>query len=205
MNLIVNTKNRQYTSPLREEQAQSTRDRILDATSRLLARGLAGLSIPAIAREAGVSVPTVYRNFGTKQGLFEAIYPYAIRRARTGELKPPTSIEDFRDGVRIVFERFESFDELDRAAVASHGAEEVRHANIEARLATAREVADTIAPELSADDRERLARLGILLTMSASARMLREHLGLSLDEAVADVDWTIRAVIAGRMAKEGGR
>jgi hypothetical protein len=41
--------------------------------------------------------------------------------------------------------------------------------------------------------------------MSASARMLREHLGLSLDEAVADVDWTIRAVIAGRMAKEGGR
>jgi AcrR family transcriptional regulator len=198
MKPVVNTKGRSYESPLRNEQAQETRDRILAATGRILARGIAELSIPAIAREAGVSVPTVYRNFRTKRDLLNAIYPYAIRRARAGELRMPTSIDDYRDGVRVIFERVDSFDDIDRAAVASPGAEEVRRLSMDSRITMARKVANTIAPELSAEDRERLARLGILLTTSASARMLREHLGLSLDEAVDDVDWAIRAVIAGR-------
>lgn len=204
MKPIVNRRSRPYQSPLREEQAQNTRDRILDATGRLLARGLAGLSIPAVAREAGVSVPTVYRNFRTKQDLFEAIYPYAVRRARTGELKAPTSIADFRDGVRILFERFESFDDIDRAAIASRGAEEIRHATMGARVAMARRIADAIAPELPPEDRERLARLVIVLTMSATARMLREHLGRSVDEAVDDIEWAVGTVIAGRTAKRDG-
>lgn len=204
MKPLVNRRIRRYQSPLRDEQAQNTRDRILDATGRLLAGGLAGLSIPAIAREAGVSVPTVYRNFRTKQDLFEAIHPYAIRRARTSELKPPKSIADFRDGVRIQLERFESLDDLDRAAIASRGAEEVRHATMEARIGIARQVAEAIAPELSPKDRERLARLVIVLSMSATARMLLEHLGRSVDEAVDDIDWAVRAVIAGATRGPGG-
>lgn len=198
MKHIVNRKSRPYRSRLREEQAQSTHDRILDATGRVLASGIASLSIPAIAREAGVSVPTVYRIFGTKRGLLDAIYPYAIRRARAGELRLPTSIEDFRDGVRVIFQRLESFDDIDRAAIASPGAEEVRHSGMESRLAVSRKMAEAIAPDLSVEDREHVARIGILLTMSASARMLRDHLGLSLEEAVDEVDWAIRAVIAGR-------
>jgi AcrR family transcriptional regulator len=202
MKPIVNSRSRPYQSRLREEQAQSTHDRILDATARVLAGGFASVSIPAIAREAGVSVPTVYRIFGTKRGLLDAIYPYAIRRARTGDLRLPTSIEDYRDGVRTIFERLESFDEIDRAAIASRGAEEVRHSSMDARLAVSRKVAETIAPDLSVEDREHLARIGILLTMSASARMLRDHLGLSLEEAVDEVDWAIRAVIAGRSRRE---
>ena len=148
-----------------------------------------------------MSIPTVYRNFKSKRELLEAIYPYAIRRARTAELKPPRSIADFRDGVRTIFERLESFDDIDRAAMASRGAEEVRHLNIDARVAMARQIVETIAPALSADDRERLARLVIVLTMSATARMLRDHLGRSVDEAVDDVDWAVRAAIAGRTAK----
>jgi AcrR family transcriptional regulator len=198
MKPLVNKRSRPYRSRLREEQAQSTHDRILDAAGRVLASGIASVSIPAIAREAGVSVPTVYRIFGTKRGLLDAIYPYAIRRARTGELRLPTSIEDFRDGVRVIFERLESFDDVDRAAIASPGAEEVRHSGMESRLAISRKMAEAIAPDLSAEDREHVARLGILLTMSASARMLRDHLGLSLEEAVNEVDWAMRAVIAGR-------
>lgn len=198
MKSLANRRARRYQSPLRAGQAQDTRDRILEAALRVMAGGLAGLSIPAIAREAGVSVPTVYRNFANKQDLLDAIYPYSIRRARTGELTIPTSIEGFRDGVRVVFERADSFDEVARAAAASRGAEEVRHRSMETRVATLRQVADAIAPGLSPEDREHLARLGVLLTTSASARMLRDHLGLSLEEAVDEVEWAMRAVIAGR-------
>ena len=198
---IANSQDRPYRSPLREEQAQGTRDRILEAALRVLANGIAGLSIPAVAREAGVSVPTVYRNFRTKRDLIEAMYPYSIRRARTGELKPPTSIADFGDGVRLIFERVESFDDIERAAIASRGAEEIRHLTIESRLALSRQVAEAIAPRLSDEDRERLSRLVIVLTMSATARMLREHLGLSVDGAVDDVEWAVRAVIRGRSSE----
>ncbi len=199
MNHLGNAGTRPYRSPLRQEQAQSTHDRILDAAARVLAGGIASVSIPAIANEAGVSVATVYRIFGTKRGLIDAIYPYSIRRARTGPLRPPSSIDDFRAGVRVIFERLESLGEIERAAMASQGAEEIRHASMEARLATARAAAEAIAPALPAEDRDHLARLIILLTMSASARMLRDHLGLSLDAAVDEVDWAIRAIVAGRL------
>jgi len=168
---------------------------------RVLAQGLAALSIPAIAREAGVSVPTVYRNFRTKEDLFEAIYPYSVRRARSVEFKPPTSMEDFPDGIRILFERYETFDDVERAAIASPGAEQIRHATIGSRVELAGKVAAAIAPELTPEEHARLARLVIVLTMSATARMLHEHLGRSVDEAVDDVEWIVRAVIAGRAAQ----
>src|SRR5688572_15008779 len=91
---------RSYRSQLRAEQAEATRARILDATGPLMARGVASLSIPAVAREAGVSVPTVYRHFATKQQLIEAIYPHVMRRAAVKQPPPPRSISELRDGVR---------------------------------------------------------------------------------------------------------
>ena len=57
MNHVLNSAPRPYRSRLREEQAQETRERILDATGRVMAAGIATVSIPAVAREAGVSIP----------------------------------------------------------------------------------------------------------------------------------------------------
>jgi TetR/AcrR family transcriptional repressor of mexJK operon len=48
--------------------------RILDAArSHFYAQGLERASVDAIAAEAGVSKMTVYSNFGSKEGLFEAV------------------------------------------------------------------------------------------------------------------------------------
>jgi len=197
MNTLANVPQRRYSSPLREGQAGETRDRILDGALTVLSRGLAAISIPAVAREAGVSIPTVYRHFATKGDLLEAIYPHAVRRAKVEDLRIPASLEEFRDGVRSVFDRAEAFDEVARAAVASHGVDEVRHATMGSRIATTRRIAEAIAPSLTEPERQRLTRILIVLTMSASARMLRTHLGLSADEAADDVDWAVRAMIAG--------
>lgn len=66
---------RGYDSSRRQEQAQMNRDAALDAAQRqFLAHGYAGTSVAAIAREAGVSVPTIYKVFGGKAGLVRAIY-----------------------------------------------------------------------------------------------------------------------------------
>src|SRR5438093_9681250 len=91
MKRIINVKrrarrSRSYESPLREEQAEVTRRRILDALVRTMAKGVAGLSVPAVAAEAGVSVPTVYRHFRTKADLVAALAPYLTRKTRLMEI-----------------------------------------------------------------------------------------------------------------------
>jgi len=65
---------RPYNASLRQEQAQMTRSRVLDAARRRLAKGTySSVTIEDIAKEAGVSYQTVYSVFGTKLGLAEEI------------------------------------------------------------------------------------------------------------------------------------
>lgn len=196
MKHIVNNTPRPYRSQLRAEQAEETRARILDATVRVMADGLAYVSIPAVAREAGVSVPTVYRHFATKRDLLAAVYPHVVRRAGLDQLRPPRSMAELRNGVRAYFDHVESYDDLARAAMASPAAEEARHLNMPDRLAIFRQVADSIVPRPSKVDRDRIARLLVILTASSALRMWRDHLSLSVDEAADDVDWIVRAAIA---------
>jgi AcrR family transcriptional regulator len=61
---------RTIKSSYRKLQAQATRDRIATAARTLFARqGYVLTTIEAIAREAGVAVPTVYASFGSKRAI----------------------------------------------------------------------------------------------------------------------------------------
>jgi AcrR family transcriptional regulator len=70
---------RPYHSPLRQEQAQATRQRILDAALALFgAHGYGATSIAAIAREAGVVPETIYATFGSKRGIIDGLIERAV-------------------------------------------------------------------------------------------------------------------------------
>ena len=181
---------------LRAEQAEGTRVRILEATLRVMARGVASVSIPAVARETGVSVPTVYRHFGTKQDLLAAVYLHAVRRATPGEFSPPRSIDELRDGVRAIFQGLDTGDDLVRAAMASPAAAEARRMGMPARLEIYRRLAEAIAPDLAQPDRARIARVLTILISSSALRLWRDHLGSSVEEAADDIEWVIRAAVA---------
>lgn len=142
-----------------------------------------------------MSVPTIYRHFGTKRDLLAAVYPHVVRRAGLGPVVPPRSIDELRDGVCGIFDRLDSTDDLARAALASPAAEEARRITMPDRMALGRRLADTIVPKLSESDRDRIARLLVVLTTSSALRVWREHLGSSVDEAADDIDWVIRAAI----------
>jgi TetR/AcrR family transcriptional regulator of autoinduction and epiphytic fitness len=65
---------RDYNVSLRQEQAQMTRNRIIDAARRLLLEGTySAVTMDEIAKEAGVAYQTVYAIFGTKIRLAEAM------------------------------------------------------------------------------------------------------------------------------------
>lgn len=71
----VKGERRRYDSSGRQAAAQRSRDAVLDAAQRqFLETGYAATTIAEIAREAGVSVETVYKAFGGKSGLVRGIY-----------------------------------------------------------------------------------------------------------------------------------
>lgn len=70
--------NRSYSSPIRQESAAQTRQRILEAASALFSRdGYAGTTMPAIAAQAGVSVQSVHLA-GPKSALLMAAFEVAL-------------------------------------------------------------------------------------------------------------------------------
>jgi len=203
MTRIASQPTRAYRSELREEQTEETRARILDGTVRVMSTGLAGLSVPAVAREAGVSVPTVYRHFRSKRDLLAAVYPHVSRRLGLETIPDPGSLDDLQPLVRAIVERLDALDDLSRAAMASPGASEVRHATMPSRIERIRRLTDSIEPRLGKADRDRITRLLVVLTASASLRMWRDHLGLSADEVAEEVDWIVRAAVTAAREKKG--
>src|SRR5262245_20166605 len=201
---IANAAAREYRSELRAEQSEATRKRILDATLRVMAGGVATVSIPAVAREAGVSVPTVYRHFGTKADLLKALYPHLMPRIGMYDIPPPGSIPEFRTAIRAIFERLDVHDDLARVAMASPAGQEARSATMPDRIRFSQRFIGTIAPELSKADRDRIARVMVVLTMSSSLRTWRDHIGASVDDALDDVEWTLRSLIAATGAEVVG-
>ena len=198
MNRISNAKptSREYRSELRAQQAEDTRSRILDAATRVMADGFASVSIPNVAREAGVSVPTVYRHFKTKQDLLDALYPHALRRSGSSTPPPPKSVDELRQGVIDYLGHLDSLDDLTRAAMASPASEEVRARSIGRRFEAFRPLVESIEPPLGKADRERLLRLIAVLTQSSALRMLHDHLGQSPKQVADDIDWFVRAALA---------
>lgn len=189
---------RSYQSRLRAEQAEQTRSRILEATIRVMAAGIAYLSIPDVAREAGVSVPTVYRHFRTKRDLLTAVYPHLARRAGIGQLIVPETVDEFRKMVRTVFGRLESLGDEARAAMASPASEEARKTQMPERYAMSRRFAAGVMPGATRAEQDRLARLLIVLASSYAMRMWRDHLGSSVEEAADDIDWVLRTLVASK-------
>ena len=97
------------TTDWREGRRRSARSAIIDAAWSLVAEeGLAGLSLRDLARRAGITTPTVYSYFDSKNAIYDAMFAqaatkFAKRMAEPfGDLDP---LEVLVTGVR----RFASF------------------------------------------------------------------------------------------------
>ncbi|MET8325705.1 TetR/AcrR family transcriptional regulator [Streptomyces sp. NPDC005181] len=86
----------------RSERSAGTRDRILAAAAELLAEGGSdAVSTRAVAQAAGVQAPTLYRLFGDKKGLLEAVTAYGFERYLSDKQSLRATgdpIEDLRRG-----------------------------------------------------------------------------------------------------------
>ncbi len=103
----VGNPRRPYRSTVRAESATRTRGAILAAAQELfVARGYAATSLRAIARAAGVSVPTIEQTFGTKAKLLKTV----VDVARAGDDEPIPMLE--REPARVAQTRVDVADFL---------------------------------------------------------------------------------------------
>lgn len=126
-------KGRRYRSPLRDRQAELTRERILLAAGELFTqRGYAATTMSAIAERAEVAVDTVYAVFGSKRALVTAMMDLAVAgdaepmalldreepqrmRAETDQRR---QLSLFAAGVTRLLERVAPLDDVLRGAAA---------------------------------------------------------------------------------------
>lgn len=198
MKRITNVKRRRasrtYESPLRDERAEDTRRRILDGLVRTMSRGVAELSIPAVAKEAGVSVPTVYRHFRTKADLVAALAPYLAEKTRLMEV-PATAPGDLGSMVRELYARHAELPPELRSAMASGLGGEVRRQNMPQRLAMIRKAMQTHVPGIERDDLDHLTRMALILMASPTIRAFKEYLDLEPADAADDVAWAVEHIV----------
>ena len=127
-------KKRRYHSPQRQQQAQLTRRKLLDAARRLFsAQGYAATTLPAIAREAEVSPPTVTAVFGTKARLLSDLVSLMVRgdaepsplaerpwwQAMLSEPDPRAQLTLHATNVRHIHERSADVAEIVRGAASA--------------------------------------------------------------------------------------
>ncbi|OBG57605.1 TetR family transcriptional regulator [Mycobacterium sp. E1715] len=99
---------RRYDSTRRRQQAQHNRHAVLAAARRrFLAQGYAATTIAEIARDAAVSVETVYKTFATKAGVLKALFDVSV----AGDDEPIPMVE--RDVIQEVADATEAVDKLE--------------------------------------------------------------------------------------------
>lgn len=188
----MSTEPRPYKSALRTEQREQTRQRLLDAFKALLEEGRQEVTLPQIARQAGVSPATAYKHFATLEALVDAYWN------QPGYNMVPPTLEDRAALLalpRLLFERFEGAEHL-MSLIDTLGARSPLHVRgrrgrTEQFLPLVQRLLGDVPPETA-----RLApRFIRLLTGSRVWLALKQDLGVSTPEAIKLVTWALTLVL----------
>lgn len=182
---------------------EQTRDLIMEGLIRTMASGAVTWSIPEVARESGVSVPTIYRYFRTKQELVEGLSAYVVRKAGLAAMQPPRSPQDLIAMVREMYLRAEGMSAAMKMASVSELAQEIRKESIPVRLKMIEVALAPVLPSFPEQERLYLARMVLLLTSSALIRAFDHYLDLTGAEAADTVSWAISALTRVGSSNEG--
>jgi AcrR family transcriptional regulator len=202
----VNVAGRAYSNTRRQQQAAETRGLILEALVRVLARGLAELSVPAIAEEAGVSVSTVYRNFPTKRDLLAGLGEYMDRR--TGYLMEPEprSPDDLAQTVRDAYRQADALEPEIQAAYASAVGQQMRHEReMPRKVALLSRALAPLSNKLDPDEQQHLLHLVMVLISRYTLHRYKVDLGVSADDAAETVAWALRTLTQAIAARPDGK
>src|SRR6185312_13499628 len=110
-------KRRGYTQDVRAETARANERAVLDAAVGRLrtASRLAGITLDEIAEDAGVTVRTILRQYGSKDGIMEAAFTELGRQVQTA--RPETAGGDVEAALAAILKQYEAEGDLNARVV----------------------------------------------------------------------------------------
>jgi AcrR family transcriptional regulator len=195
-NMKVAQATRPYRMSSRAEAAAATGERILDATEALFLAGpVDRMTLEAIAARAAVTVQTVIRRYGSKDGLIEAAAERAAERVRRQRAEAP--IGDVAGAVTNLLDHYEAMGEHSLRLLAEEDASPtMREIAANGRDLHRRWVERTFAPQLAGRrgaGRARRMAQNSAITDVYTWKLLRRDAGLSR----AQVEQAVRELIEG--------
>jgi len=183
-----------YDSPLRREQAEQTRSRIVGAALDLIVGGVAELTMQEVAKAAGVALRTVFRHFPTRDDLLDAVWQ--AMQARMGETPDLETLDELTRFVPELFGRYAAMEDQIRGAMFAQTFVSSRQ-----RLGSdrARKIRRAVAAQFTGGDersRAMAASAAYTLTVPLVSIVLKEAYGLSSPEAARACAWAIRTLSA---------
>lgn len=195
-----------YQSPLREEQALQTRNRILDAfAEHVAAEGWEDFSIARVADAARVSEPTVYRHFPNRDALLQGLAARVDEKLASPDL--PSAVSELPATARLLFERFQANAALVRAATRVGVARHIRERKQAARDRRVMSSLDDTFAHLSAEDALAIKAFVRVIVSADAWALTTGRLGAEPAAAGRAVEWLMRAILesAARDAKTSRR
>ena len=185
-----------YHSPLRAAQAEATRERVLEASARVVGRG-DELTYAAVAAEAEVQERTVYRYFPTKSDLELAMWWWVSNRAGLLLFVEAANETELIAQMRASFAGFDAQAPLVQAMLHSRQGLELRlRPNADRQAMFARCLAEAV-PGLDAET-SRKATAAVQILYSATAwESLRNFWGMEGNEAAEVVELALSSMFEG--------
>ena len=186
---------RAYESPLRAEQLEQTRVRILEATTEVVADPASEeVTIPLVAKRARVSPRTVYRHFATREALFDAWAEWVDERLQIHLHSYPESAERLAPFARELYRSYEESASLVRAMLTSRAARAVRERTRRRRQRAFNRALAELTAGLEPVERARVRAVVYLLVSAPAWQAMREQSGLDGVEAGRAAAWALRVL-----------
>jgi AcrR family transcriptional regulator len=186
---------RTYTMTARARSVEQTRSRILDAAVALYTeRFAAEFGLDDIASRAGVSVQTVLRHFGSRDGLVEAATAHAQAQV-TEERKAP--VGDMTAAIRALVDHYEARGDGVLRLLAQEESEGfARRITDKGRALHRVWVEEVFAPYLAeAEDAAELTDLLVVATDVYAWKLLRRDRGLSREQTRSRIRTLVGALL----------
>jgi AcrR family transcriptional regulator len=180
--IAVDMNSRKYDMGTRQQAKDATRETIIKAAiDAFMAERSFALTLPAVAERADVTVKTVLRHFGSRDGLIEAAWSQAYHEVMAERIPPPGDLEG---ALKVLIAHYERRGEIVLVMLNEQNDPRAARMNNAGRLGHREWVdevfADRLPPETG--ERSRLIDVLVVATDVYAWKLLRLDRGLSVDD-----------------------
>lgn len=185
---------RPYTSPLRQQQQEMTRNRIMEALIGLINEGrIHDFTIRDVAERAGVSYGSVYRHYTTREELLRALVDWAHGQSKLPVV--PGSLVVIPEWTKGLMAQLEEQGETVAAIVGALTALNIHPEGTQRRDRHVQGLVEGALPTMTEAETRKVAAVLRHLSNSAAWRAMRKTYGLGADETGEALSWALSVLI----------